>query len=120
MTEHQHTELAHIESLVDLAFEEIMQKESAAFREMVQRAHIRVLWDSPEHDRYGDFFGISIADSDGGNVTPPDIVVYARPIIEQFGLHGNHVMDQITKTLMHEIGHYLGLDHAALRERGWA
>ncbi|MFN7160037.1 MAG: metallopeptidase family protein [Candidatus Gracilibacteria bacterium] len=120
MTEHQQTELAHIETLVDTAFEEILEKESPAFRDMIKRTHIRVLWDSPEHDRYGDFFGVSLAASDGSNLTPPDIVVYARPIIEQFGLHGNHVMEQITKTLMHEIGHYLGLDHPALKERGWA
>lgn len=120
MSEHQSEELSHIESLVDAAFMEIMEKESKAFRDLIKRPHIHVLWDSPEHDRYGDFFGTPITASDGTDTTPPDIVIYARPHIEEFGLHGNHLMEHITKTLMHEIGHYLGLDHAALKIRGWA
>lgn len=120
MPHNQPEALAHIEYLVDTLFEEIMQKESEAFRALIGRTHIRVLWDSPEHDRYGDFFGTPISLSDEAGITPPDIVIYAEPLIEHFGLHGPHITDQVKKTLMHEIGHFLGLDHEELKKRGWA
>lgn len=112
--------LHHIEELVDLCFEKILEKESDLCKDLITRAHIRVLWDSPTHDKYGEFFGVPLPLSDGSNTLPPDIVVYAKPIIEHFGLHGDHVVDQVTKTLMHEIGHYLGLGHEELAQRGWA
>ncbi len=80
---------------------------------------IRVLWDSPEHNRYGDFFGIPLNKARGGESIASDIIIYAHPLLQQFGHDEELFQRMVKKTLMHEIGHYLGLDHDELRERGW-
>jgi predicted Zn-dependent protease with MMP-like domain len=48
---------------------------------------------------------------------PSSIVVYQRNL-ERYARDRTELIEQIEMTLIHEVGHFLGLDEAELRERG--
>jgi predicted Zn-dependent protease with MMP-like domain len=48
---------------------------------------------------------------------PSSIVLYQRNL-ERFARNREELVEQIGVTLLHEVGHFLGLDEEALRERG--
>jgi len=48
---------------------------------------------------------------------PSSIVLYQRNL-ERCASDRNELIEQIGVTLLHEVGHFLGLDEEALRERG--
>jgi predicted Zn-dependent protease with MMP-like domain len=50
-----------------------------------------------------------------GNV-PPDVIVLYQVPIESFGSTEEEVRERIEEVLLHEIGHYFGLDEKTLRE----
>ena len=110
----------HVEKLAREILEKLCATEPAGFAEEIKRTSIRVLWDSETHDKYGEFFGVPEYASDGGNTLPPDIVLYARPLVEEFGLHGNGLIPKIEKVLFHEIGHFFGFGEEWLRGHGIA
>lgn len=114
--EHNDGLIQHVQGIVDRIIDDIKKKASPEFREILETIPIRVLWESPEKDRFGDFFGVPLDESDGS--VAPDIILYAAPLLE----YSHHKQDElqaiVKKTLMHEVGHYLGLDHAELKERG--
>lgn len=116
--EHHEGLIHHVQVLVDDILKGIKEQASPEFREILNTIPIRVLWESPEKDRYGDFFGVPLDESDMANAVAPDIVLYAAPLLE----HSQHRQDilqtMVRKTLLHEVGHYLGLDHQQLKERG--
>jgi predicted Zn-dependent protease with MMP-like domain len=48
---------------------------------------------------------------------PSSIVLYQRNL-ERFATDRRDLVEQIRVTLLHEVGHFLGLDEEQLRERG--
>jgi predicted Zn-dependent protease with MMP-like domain len=50
-----------------------------------------------------------------GNV-PPDVIVLYKVPIESLGASEDAVREKIEEVLLHEIGHYFGLEEEALRE----
>lgn len=50
-----------------------------------------------------------------GNV-PPDVIVLYKVPIESLGASEDAVRERIEEVLLHEIGHYFGLDEKTLRE----
>lgn len=50
-----------------------------------------------------------------GNV-PPDVIVLYKVPIESLGENEDQVQERIEEVLLHEIGHYFGLDERTLRE----
>ncbi len=50
-----------------------------------------------------------------GNV-PPDVIVLYRVPIESLCENEDQVQERIEEVLLHEIGHYFGLDERTLRE----
>jgi len=68
-------------------------------------------------DTLGLFTGPAFADEDAVPV-PPQIILFLENIWEL--AEGNEMIfrDEIRTTLMHELGHYLGLDEDGLIERG--
>lgn len=115
----QSKQIALIQNIVDNLLHSICSQSGAEFQEVLNSIPIRVLWDSPEHDRYGDFFGIPLDMGTGGESVASDIILYASPLMERHGHDMNELRHMVKVTLMHEIGHYLGLDHGELREKGW-
>ena len=77
-------------------------------------------WPSEEQgDILGIYDGVSLADrSDYFGVLPDRIVIFSGPHLE-LGLDDDELREEIRKTVLHEIGHHLGIDDARLTELGW-
>jgi len=57
--------------------------------------------------------------NDWAGVLPDTITIYREPIIRICKTR-NEVVERISITILHEIGHYFGIDDAKLHELGWA
>lgn len=69
----------------------------------------------------GIYEGVSLLERGGGyfGVAPDQIVVFYDAHME-LGLHGQALRDEIRTTVLHELGHHLGLSDERLHELGWA
>lgn len=52
-------------------------------------------------------------------VMPDTITIYQNPIVRIYRTR-ERVAEQVYRTVVHEIGHYFGLDDDELHELGWA
>ncbi len=73
--------------------------------------------DGIEPDVLGLFVGPSYED-EAHALLPAQIFLYLENIWESAGQARDRFRREIRKTLLHELGHYLGLDEAGLDERG--
>ena len=48
---------------------------------------------------------------------PPQIILYLENILEECEDAGTTFQEEVRRTYLHELGHYLGLDEEALAER---
>ena len=48
---------------------------------------------------------------------PPQIILYLENILLECGEAGTSFNEEVRRTYLHELGHYLGLDEEALAER---
>ena len=98
-----------IESLPDWVIEEIDNL-------------IVVVEDSPTHEQgdvLGIYEGVSLAErGDYFGVMPDRIVIFYRPHLA-LELDEDELREEIRKTVLHELGHHLGIDDARLTELGW-
>jgi predicted Zn-dependent protease with MMP-like domain len=83
---------------------------------------IVVVEDTPTADQ-GDVLGIyeGVALSERGDYSgalPDRIVIFYRPHIE-LGLNDGELKEEIRRTVLHELGHHLGIDDRRLAELGW-
>ena len=68
---------------------------------------------------FGLYTGIPLTDREGvGPVLPDRIVIFRRPILEHCSSL-KEVAEEIRVTLLHEVGHYLGLSEDALHRLGY-
>ena len=70
----------------------------------------------PETDTlFGLYQGLALTERGGtyGNVLPDRIVIYRRPLLESCG-DRNELIREIQDTVVHEVGHYFGLDEEDL------
>ncbi|MBX3088092.1 MAG: metallopeptidase family protein [Cryobacterium sp.] len=84
---------------------------------------IFVVEDRPEDgglDLLGLYEGISVTERDqyGFGELPDRIVLYREPLLEAC-TSLDELRDQIHVTLVHEIGHYYGIDDSRLHDLGW-
>jgi len=84
-----------------------------AFEHLPSRALMR---DGIEPDTMGLFVGSTFADEDH-DALPPQIILYLDNIWEDADHDPVEYRFQVRQTLLHELGHYLGLDEEALQER---
>lgn len=70
----------------------------------------------PGQDLLGLYHGISMKDRGFwyGNVLPDQIVIYRKPL-ERISLNLQELKENIRETVVHEVGHYFGLDEEELR-----
>lgn len=75
---------------------------------------------SPElGDVLGVYEGVALSErEDYFGVMPDRIVVFRRPHLE-LGLDRGELKAEIRKTVLHELGHHLGIDDERLTELGW-
>jgi predicted Zn-dependent protease with MMP-like domain len=71
----------------------------------------------PPDTLYGLYRGVDLTrrDSSYGNVLPDTITIYQGPIEEDCE-SADEMADVVRETVMHEIGHYFGLDDDQLHE----
>lgn len=83
---------------------------------------IVVVEDSPtpeQGDVLGIYEGVSLAErTDYYGVMPDRIVIFYRPHLE-LELSNDELREEIRKTVLHELGHHLGIDDDRLEELGW-
>ncbi|HEX3179068.1 MAG TPA: metallopeptidase family protein [Methylomirabilota bacterium] len=106
------------EALVDKALRKLPRK----FRERIANIAVvvedwadeetlRELGIEPPDTLYGLYRGIDITrrDSSYGNVLPDVITIYRGPIVEDAEDEAD-MADLVRETVIHEVGHYFGLD----------
>ncbi len=70
-------------------------------------------------DTLGLFCGADFADHEGAvSPLPPQIILFLENLWEQAEGNEEFFLDEVHTTLLHELGHYLGLDEDGLAERG--
>lgn len=81
---------------------------------------------SPEQDPTGTtllglYEGVSLVDRSGDywGALPDQITIFRQPHLA-LGLPRDELIEQIRRTVLHEIAHHLGIDDSRLDELGWA
>jgi len=95
-------------SNVAIAVEDLPRDEDLAGHPPLSPAILGVFRGSPLGDK---------ASMDPWSHFPSSIVLYQRNL-ERFARDREELVDEIGVTLLHEVGHFLGLDEEQLRERG--
>jgi len=74
----------------------------------------------PEGSLLGLYEGVSLLERSGEywGVTPDQITIFRLPHLE-LGLALNELREEIRRTVLHEIAHYLGIEDGRLHELGW-
>lgn len=83
-----------------------------------------VVEDRPENgtlDTLGVYDGVSLTERDqyGFGEMPDRIILFREPLLD-VSADLSELRDQIHITLVHEIGHFYGIDDDRLHELGWA
>lgn len=83
-----------------------------------------VVEDRPENgtlDTLGVYDGVSLTERDqyGFGEMPDRIILFREPLLD-VSADLDELRDQIHITLVHEIGHFYGIDDDRLHELGWA
>src|SRR3970040_3176100 len=111
--------------LVLQALEEIPDK----FRDALQNIDIQVRWRPTPAElrragvRPGSLFGLYLGvplpkRGHGYSMALPDTIVIYQHTHERHYRSEAEIVEQVRQTVLHEIGHYLGIDAARLQERG--
>ena len=66
---------------------------------------------------YGEFYGLPKGADGGLGEPPPEVTIYAEPLLADFP-DTEALRREVRRTLIHEIGHYLGLSEEDLHARG--
>lgn len=115
----------------DRAVEEALSSLPAQFRESMENLAILVedipprdlleSMDEPAPDLLGLFVGVPLSEKSHADVArlPERIYLFKRNL-ERACTDRETLVAEIRVTLLHEVGHYLGMDEEALREAGYA
>ena len=73
--------------------------------------------DGIENDTLGLFVGPSLREGDDGAPLPPQIILFLENIRDEAQDNGRSYREELRRTFLHELGHYLGLDEDDLAVR---
>lgn len=104
-------QVAQVERLVDEAIRTLPEALRGAAEEL-----LIVVDGTRRTGLYGLFDGAARGAGDA-EALPPRITIYARALAADFSDRAELTLE-VRKTLVHEIGHYLGLDESDLVDRG--
>jgi predicted Zn-dependent protease with MMP-like domain len=77
------------------------------------------IWPPPGAMLYGLYHGVPQTKRANYQAVLPDkIIIYAGPIVRQFGENPEAVKKQVRDTVLHEIGHHFGMTDAEIRAAG--
>jgi predicted Zn-dependent protease with MMP-like domain len=90
--------------------------------EKIDNLHVLVEEEPPTElgDSLGVYEGVSLQERSGDywGALPDRIVIFRRPHLDM-GLTENELKQEIRRTVLHELGHHLGIDDDRLTELGW-
>jgi len=76
--------------------------------------------DDPEDTLFGLYEGVPLIERGFDDVLLPDsITIFRRPLLE-WAESEAEIVDEVRVTVLHEIGHFIGLDEERLDELGYA
>jgi predicted Zn-dependent protease with MMP-like domain len=67
----------------------------------------------------GLYQGTPLPERELGEVDLPDKISLYKGEFERMGIRGKELVEEIRITVLHEIGHYFGLDDEAMEEMGY-
>jgi predicted Zn-dependent protease with MMP-like domain len=109
---------------------EALEELPAEFQEAIENVDIQVRWAPtpaerrqlrlrPGHDLFGVYLGVPLTKrTHGYSMVAPDVIVIYQRTHERACRTMEAMVEQARKTLLHEIGHYLGIDEDRLHELG--
>jgi predicted Zn-dependent protease with MMP-like domain len=111
--------IAELEALPE-AFQQALENIAIVVEDWPDRATMREFGVRRRDDLFGAYLGTPLPErtADYGNTLPDKICIYQRPL-ENFCRNEQKLREQVHITLLHEIGHYFGLDEARLAELGY-
>lgn len=75
--------------------------------------------DDPEDTLFGLYEGVPLTERTHDDVLLPDsITIFRRPLLE-WAESEREVVEEVRVTVLHEIGHYFGMDEDRLEELGY-
>lgn len=101
--------------------EEALERVPSQFLEAVENCAFIVEHDPPRGQRslLGLYHGVPITGRGYYSGAMPDtITIYQNPLIRLFRTR-ERVREEVYRTVVHEIGHYFGMDDDELHELGW-
>ena len=119
----------HLENVADTVIRQVLSRLPAPIREKTVGCPVVVEWieqsaaEDPElpEDLLGLFEGRAFGESDDEHpASLPRIRLFLDNIWEQAGRDRRVFREELRITLLHEIGHYLGLDEAQVEALGLA
>ena len=103
--------------LVAEAMDDVPEPFAAAFAEVAVIVEARAPADDP--DLYGCYLGVPLDEPWGADgQLPPTIALYMHPLIDDCETKAE-LVDQIRITVLHELGHHLGMDEDQLEALGY-
>ncbi len=114
------------QDVVQQALDELPQQ----FKDVIHNLDFQVRWaPTPEErrrsrlrpgsDLFGIYMGIPLTKRTGGySMVSPDVIVIYQRSHERYTRNEAEMVAQARQTLLHEIGHYLGIDEDRLHELG--
>jgi predicted Zn-dependent protease with MMP-like domain len=111
--------LAELKALPE-AFRQALENIAIVVEDWPDRATMREFGVRRRDELFGAYLGMPLPerDADYGNMLPDQICIYQRPL-EKFCSNRKMLREQVRITLLHEIGHYFGLDEDRLAELGY-
>jgi len=76
-------------------------------------------WEDPDTELLGLYDGIPLTERAGMPWQLPDRIVVFRGPLLRMCTDREHLVEEITVTVVHEVAHFFGIDDATLHELGW-
>jgi predicted Zn-dependent protease with MMP-like domain len=111
--------LTELEALPE-AFQEALENIAIVVEDWPDRATMREFGVRHRDELFGSYLGTPLPErtADYGNTLPDKICIYQKSL-ENFCRNEDDLREQVHITLLHEIGHYFGLDEDRLAELGY-
>jgi predicted Zn-dependent protease with MMP-like domain len=102
------------------AFQKALNNIAVVVEDWPDRATMHEFGVRHREELFGAYLGTPLPErtADYGNTLPDKICIYQQPI-EHFCRTEQEIRQQVRITLLHEIGHYFGLDEERLAELGY-
>jgi len=116
MASKRHYSEKEFEALVRAALDELPPQ----FQRALENVAVVVSDRGAENHAYGMYVGSRMGGQPffGGGGVPDEILIFRDTLVRDFGDDPERLRRQVTETVRHEVGHYLGFDEQGVRKLG--